>query len=232
MRNNIQLSIPEPCHENWANMTPTEKGKFCGACQKQVIDFTTLSDAELANFFIKHKNTGVCGRMHTHQVNKPLPVPAPKKKILSYVLGIGLPALLLSCNNELQGKVLVGEVDMITAPVPDTTASANITPPKSRKITGKVTDADGKGIPQVVVTIRNTDYSVITDEKGEYSFDYAGTNNKPVIEISQWGYRPVSKKINIKAKNNAIARIPICLKPNDDKFETILMGLIAVPEKK
>ena len=232
MSNTIQLSIPEPCHENWANMTPTEKGKFCGACQKQVIDFTTLSDAELAAFFTKHKNTGVCGRMNAQQVNKPLPVPVPKKRILPYVLGLGLPALFFSCNNELQGKVLVGEIDMVTAQATDTITSNNTTPPKTRKITGKVTGADGIGIPQVLVTIKNTDYSAITNENGEYSIDYAGTNNKPVIEISQWGYRPVSKKINIKAKNNAVANIPICLKPNDDKSETIMMGLIITPVKK
>lgn len=227
MRNNIKLSIPEPCHENWANMTPTEKGKFCGACQKQVIDFTGLSDTELAAFFIKHKNTAVCGRMHTQQINKPLPVPTPKKKILPYLLGIGLPALLLSCNNELQGKVLVGEIDMVTAPTPDTIVSNMTTPPKTRTITGKVTGADGMGIPQVLVTIKNTDYSAITNEKGEYTIIYGGSNNKPVIEISQWGYLPFSKKISIKAKNNAVASIPVCLKPDDQSPREIIMGLVA-----
>lgn len=233
MSNTIQLSIPEPCHENWANMSLTEKGKFCGACQKQVLDFTGMSDAALAAFFNKHKNTGVCGRMRTQQVNKPLPVPAPKKKILPYVLGIGLPALLLSCTNELQGKVLVGEIDMVTAPATDTIVSTITTPPKTRKITGKVTGADGIGIPQVLVTIKNTDYSAITNEKGEYSIDYAGTNNKPVIESSQWGFLPYSKKISIKAKNNAVATIPVCLKPDDQSPREIIMGLVApAPVKK
>lgn len=32
----LQLSISEPCHENWHNMTPTEQGRFCNACAKEV----------------------------------------------------------------------------------------------------------------------------------------------------------------------------------------------------
>jgi len=50
---NILLHVPEPCHEDWDGMTPVEKGKFCGSCQKQVIDFSTMSDRERAHFFKK-----------------------------------------------------------------------------------------------------------------------------------------------------------------------------------
>lgn len=128
MHNKIQLNISEPCHENRANMTPTEKGKFCGACRKPVLDFTALSDSQIAAFFVKHKHTDVCGRMHAQRLNRPLQPPTPTTKILPCVLGIGIPALLLSCNNELQGKVLVGEIAMVTAPTADTSVSLITTP--------------------------------------------------------------------------------------------------------
>ena len=57
------LTIPKPCHENWDGMTPEDKGRFCGACQKTVIDFRSMSDRELAQFF-KKPLTNACGHFH------------------------------------------------------------------------------------------------------------------------------------------------------------------------
>jgi len=51
MLKNIQLSIPKPCHENWDAMSPVEKGRFCGSCQKQVVDFSNMNDWQIAEFF-------------------------------------------------------------------------------------------------------------------------------------------------------------------------------------
>jgi hypothetical protein len=231
MNHSLKLSIPEPCHENWANMSVTEKGKFCGACQKQVIDFTGLSDAALAEYFTKKNNTGVCGRMNAHQVNKPLLPAVPKNRLVHYVLKFTIPALLFSCNNEVQGKVRVGEIGVVSEPQNETVSPGNITPPKMRKITGKVTDSEGAGVAHIVVTIKNTDYSAITNERGEYTIEYAGTNNKPVIEVNQFGYAPFSKKISIGQKNNSVAKIGICLKPATEN-PAVIMGLIITPQKK
>ncbi|MFY7839164.1 MAG: hypothetical protein ACOVP7_02760, partial [Lacibacter sp.] len=47
----FQINIAEPCHENWNKMSPVEQGRFCGSCQKNVIDFTTKSDEEIITFF-------------------------------------------------------------------------------------------------------------------------------------------------------------------------------------
>ena len=45
MKNNY--SIPNPCSEDWNTMTPDDNGRFCGSCQKVVIDFTTYSTHEI-----------------------------------------------------------------------------------------------------------------------------------------------------------------------------------------
>ncbi|MCU0436997.1 MAG: T9SS type A sorting domain-containing protein [Raineya sp.] len=67
---NFKISIPEPCHENWQKMTPQDKGRFCNACSKVVIDFTQMTEEEIIHFFQKHQNQAVCGRAKQTQLNK------------------------------------------------------------------------------------------------------------------------------------------------------------------
>ena len=62
-----RITIPEPCHEDWNKMTPTERGKFCAVCQKEVLDFTHLTDKELVQRLDSGKN--ICGRFRENQLN-------------------------------------------------------------------------------------------------------------------------------------------------------------------
>ena len=66
----IYLHIPKPCHENWHNMTPKEQGRYCGSCEKIVIDFTKMSDKELLNYFTKAAGQPVCGHFANDQLNR------------------------------------------------------------------------------------------------------------------------------------------------------------------
>lgn len=47
----LTLSIPTPCTEDWNAMTPDKNGKFCASCQKTVVDFSRMTDAEIFNYF-------------------------------------------------------------------------------------------------------------------------------------------------------------------------------------
>lgn len=58
----MNLHIPQPCHENWDKMHPTEKGRFCDACQKQVFDFKDASIEQIREEYIRNKGQ-LCGRM-------------------------------------------------------------------------------------------------------------------------------------------------------------------------
>lgn len=65
----FSIRIPKPCTEDWSTMTPTEKGKFCSSCQKEVIDFTDKLDSEIAKIMSKNKH-GLCGRFRTSQLQQ------------------------------------------------------------------------------------------------------------------------------------------------------------------
>lgn len=99
----LKLHIPEPCHENWQNMTQQEQGRFCGSCQKTVVDFSVMTDKEILNYFSK-TSQHVCGRFTNDQLNKELQVTGKKKRFsLAYVWNIILATLLITEANA-QGK--------------------------------------------------------------------------------------------------------------------------------
>ena len=68
----VSIQIPSPCHESWDSMQPNNKGKFCGSCQKTVIDFTNKSDIEIRNLLLARAGEKVCGHFKKTQVDRPL----------------------------------------------------------------------------------------------------------------------------------------------------------------
>jgi len=67
----MKITIPQPCHENWAAMTPEEKGRFCSVCSKTVRDFTVASDEEIINTFSR-SSEDICGNFYESQLNRNL----------------------------------------------------------------------------------------------------------------------------------------------------------------
>ncbi len=112
----FSISIPTPCHENWSAMTPESKGRFCGSCQKTVVDFSVMSDRQIAEFF-KKPATATCGRFMPDQLNRVIQMPPKRLQWLRYMLTIAIPAFLMSCKlgakQATQGKMLGTEQRLI-----------------------------------------------------------------------------------------------------------------------
>jgi len=101
----INLSIPKPCHEDWAQMTQVEKGKFCDSCQKVVVDFTKMSDRELAVLF-KKSSGSVCGRFQQEQLNHDINIPRKRIPWVKYFFQFTLPAFLISLKTYGDGEAV------------------------------------------------------------------------------------------------------------------------------
>src|ERR1700754_197235 len=106
MASKLQLHIPEPCHENWETMTPVEKGRFCGSCQKQVVDFSNMSDREVAQFFKQPSTDSVCGHFSNTQLDRDLDIPKKRVPWVKYFFHVAIPALLVS--TKANGQKLKG----------------------------------------------------------------------------------------------------------------------------
>jgi CarboxypepD_reg-like domain len=107
MAKQLQLSIPTPCHEDWNAMAPVEKGKFCGSCQKQVVDFSNMSDRQVAEFFKKpilslSKGGSVCGRFMTDQLDRAIEIPKKRIPWVKYFFQFAIPAFLVSIKASAQ----------------------------------------------------------------------------------------------------------------------------------
>lgn len=128
-QNNVKISIPKPCHEDWNKMTPNEKGAFCSKCAKTVIDFTKKNAEEIRNTLLTETGKKICGRFLSNQLDEPqkkvnLLIPLhliPRRLSFSntfiFSLFIVFGTSLFSCSTQ-QGEI-VGKVALS----PDTGAS-------------------------------------------------------------------------------------------------------------
>jgi hypothetical protein len=114
----LRLSIPEPCHEDWNEMIPREKGAFCGVCSKTVVDFTNLSDEEVKNYFLTHRGQKTCGRFKNEQLTTTYNsltdllsgnIPYWKKFLAIVIILFG--SFLTGCEQPTKGKVAVDTKD-------------------------------------------------------------------------------------------------------------------------
>lgn len=73
----ITYTIEEPCHEDWNQMKPEAKGRFCEACSKTVVDFSSMSDFSIVTYLEGKKHESVCGRFRPDQMDRPYLLPKP-----------------------------------------------------------------------------------------------------------------------------------------------------------
>ncbi len=187
----IQLSIPEPCHENWQHMTPKDQGRFCDSCAKIVIDFSKMTDAEVLNYFSNLKNEKVCGRVLPIQLEEPITMPnGPKKKIFWYWNYLTLFFMFFT-KSSVKAQTTKGEVvSLPVAPQPPLKmgmVASGVPVKHNTVIAGKITDKDGIGIPFATIRLKGTSISVTADAYGVYSIKSNIIN--AVLEISSPGFK-------------------------------------------
>ncbi len=204
----IQLSIPEPCHQNWHKMNPAEQGRFCNACAKQVVDFSNMSDTQVLSYFSTLKDEKVCGRAYPDQLERAITVPkTPKKKLFWYWNYITMLFLFFSKTDsaKVQGKVVCVKETKLNKPAVGDTVIIHIN--QLKKITvkndgvinGKITDNNRAPIAGVTVKIKDSEIAVTTDEKGFYKIKVNSKFDK--LQISAAGFQ--TKEITLTGLNRA-----------------------------
>lgn len=193
----IKLTVPEPCHEKWAEMSESEKGRFCMSCQKDVVDFTTYTDEQVLDYF-SHASGKQCGRFYKTQLQRTIvPVRTVERpSILQFFLGSVL-ALFSSKTVFAQGMPISDTIIISKTEALKEALESKTIAKKSQPLTieGLVVDSvTGEPIIGVSVTIQGTYIGCSSDFDGKFKLiipdEYSG--KEITVRFASIGYESKS----------------------------------------
>jgi len=210
-------------------MSPGANGRFCSSCQKTVLDFTTMDDQEILQWFASH-NESACGRFRPDQLNRPMVNPPERKSPWRYWHYL-IAGLLFSSEVSAQTKpttvpmtqqispnqedrIVIGKIKAGTEPKPSTDS-----------IRGRVVDANGH--PVVYATIKyNKAHSVVSDANGYFSIAANAVRKQDTLFITAVGYKSVSIPVAQWGHTDQIQLIPMPM------VEVVAGGISVVTVRK
>lgn len=219
---NVKITIPKPCTENWENMKPLEKGRFCDSCEKEVLDFTKFSTTELTDYF-KYPKGNVCGRINDSQLVDSILLPSQTNnfKYLIYKLFVASFLTLLtsvkSYSNEVGEKNTVYQNDqLLKTPIVDHSKIDSLI-----TISGIIRALeDGLPIPGAKITLKGRPEFTVTGVDGKFKFQLKPDSLQKVILVVQYlGYE--TKEIEAKIANRQDLAINLTL-------QSTVMGEVVV----
>jgi hypothetical protein len=211
----IQLSIPEPCHENWHNMTPTQQGRYCNACAKEVIDFSNMSDSDVLNYFLaKKKADTICGRAYPDQLERDITALPEKKKYWQwYYMLTAFLFFMKPVKAKAQGTFIV--VADSAAPVYKIRFGAGEEQSKKHVVSAVVKNETGDAVSFASIHIVGTNRGTATNEQGVFNLKMEG--EEMMIEVSALGYEtkkvvltvPIQEDIILTKANKVLSEVVV-----------------------
>ena len=173
-----KLQIENPCQENWQDMIPKGRGRFCDSCDKTVIDFTQSCNQEIFRF-LQNKKGNTCGRFNEDQMNRFFEAYQNHPWVLPVAGSISLLSMLFAQeiskaqNSETVRKVSKVELveftlDKVVLSSDDTIVETNI------YLNGVVKDINQEPMPYCNVMLYNDSVLVNglhTDFDGRFRFE-------------------------------------------------------------
>ena len=224
----FKISIPEPCHEDWSKMTPTEKGRHCKACSKVVIDFTHFSNEALHKRITQGES--LCGRFLPHQLDTPLTIERKKNSIsfskIAATLALPLSVISTNISNAQESKPKTEQTINTSKTYTSLGIGMQHRPlkPFTSTLSGTVTDESGLPLPGVNIIVKGTTRGTQTDFDGNYSISVF---KDELLVFSYLGYETIEKTI----KSNTTL-LDVILDSDNYQGELIYLGGFNIVEVK
>ncbi|MGF1923812.1 MAG: hypothetical protein ACQUHE_06505, partial [Bacteroidia bacterium] len=201
----LQLLLTNPCAERWEAMQPLATGRYCEGCEKNIVDLTSKSDAELILFF-KNKKANVCARLLSSQLHREI---APPTTILNHwtwllPLAAGTMVILPTQAQQLRPTPQVQQLTDFS----DTSVNKLLkTSSSSQTIKGSVLE-ESTGRPLLGVKIRQKGFQnvlAITDSTGKFELTISEGKVLAEFIFELAGFAPV----NAYPSQGMVVRLPV-----------------------
>ncbi|MGM9478580.1 carboxypeptidase-like regulatory domain-containing protein [Pedobacter sp. GSP4] len=221
-----EVTIAEPCQQNWDEMEKGAGFGFCKACSKNVIDFSGYTTAEIISV-LASASSSVCGRLSQAQLNQLnyhlSIVPTGNRNWMKYlgVLAIGVSIFMM----DAKAQIANAPIETVKTPNKKTDDAK---PLRSQKIYGYVLNHDNKPLAGIKLSIFNTKHGALTDENGRYQFvlddKFDIRNNHLTAESLQYNgaifidfSKEEQKNLKLKREDNMIMGIILPPPPKSKK---------------
>ncbi len=184
----FQLNISTPCNERWENFTPTATGGFCGSCQKNVIDFTNMSEAALVAYFnnLPSQDGHMCGSFRKDQLQKTYDTATwfPAFRADTLVPMIDVPMAKISTQKNTF-KLPIYRKLRTAAAIGTTLLTLSCSESAQGQVSGKIHDSEGLPLPGVNIKIKGSNKGTSTNMEGNYTLS---ANLSDTLEFSFVGF--------------------------------------------
>ena len=194
----LTLMIPEPCDENFNKMTPVKGGKFCGSCEKTIVDFRTMNDYQILRFY-EQNNGKICGVFKPQQLNRAMPFPLEVAPSKNWKTVAALAAGLLFSGGLASQTITptVGKMTVTTQSIHKGEQQKESTTP-NQIIKGRVLDDTQYGLIGANVIIEGTRIGTTTDFDGFFELIVPANLKEIEVTVSYTGYEPQTLLFNEK----------------------------------
>ncbi|MEL6275687.1 MAG: carboxypeptidase-like regulatory domain-containing protein, partial [Bacteroidota bacterium] len=181
----LKISIKNPCDENWNAMTPAGfNQRHCASCEKNVIDFTHMTDREIHRF-IRENNGKICGRWRVDQLNRPIIEQARPASWWQVAASVG--ALMLASaglqaqrSNMAPCSLAEAQIEMSVSKEGQSRDEQN-TSTQPLKIFGNVFDEEGNPLIGAYIQLVGTNTGTASDFEGYYELEVPRLGGKLII---------------------------------------------------